>query len=154
VPLPSSSKLSSDHIIIKCGTEKVPLPHSRTPSHGWKSLHPVLQGMWPLKYRRPGRGWKPLHSVLHEMLLWHMGRFYNNTGISSLLGNDSINILAATNTDNNSEFIFISRCYAITLVNKDRRGILCGPCWQHPAGQWTTWIEITWHPQNYDVTQQ
>jgi hypothetical protein len=39
-----------------------------------------------------------------------MGRFYNNTGMSSLLGNDSINILAATDTENNSEYIFITRC--------------------------------------------
>jgi hypothetical protein len=27
-----------------------------------------------------------------------MGRFYNNRGMSSLLGNDSVNNLAATNT--------------------------------------------------------
>jgi hypothetical protein len=29
-----------------------------------------------------------------------MGRHYNNRGMSSLLGNDSVNILAATNTHN------------------------------------------------------
>jgi hypothetical protein len=39
-----------------------------------------------------------------------MGRFYNNGGMSMLLGNDSVNILAATNTDNNSEYIVITRC--------------------------------------------
>jgi heme-degrading monooxygenase HmoA len=38
-----------------------------------------------------------------------MGRFYNNRGLSSLLGNDSVNILATTNTDNNSEYIVITR---------------------------------------------
>jgi hypothetical protein len=42
--------------------------------------------------------------------------------MSSLLGNDSINILAATNTDNNSEYIVITCCEAIVLLNKDRRG--------------------------------
>jgi hypothetical protein len=50
-----------------------------------------------------------------------MGRFYNNRGMSSLLGNDSVNILLATNRDNNSEYIVITRCYAIALLNKDRR---------------------------------
>jgi hypothetical protein len=44
------------------------------------------------------------------MVLGHMGRFYNNTGMSSLPGNDYVNILEATNTDNNSEDIVITRC--------------------------------------------
>jgi hypothetical protein len=39
-----------------------------------------------------------------------LGRFYNNRGMSSLLGNVSVNILPATNTDNNSEYIVITRC--------------------------------------------
>jgi hypothetical protein len=39
-----------------------------------------------------------------------MGCFYNNRGMSSLLGNDSVNILAATNTDNSNEYIVITRC--------------------------------------------
>jgi hypothetical protein len=38
-----------------------------------------------------------------------MCRFYKNRGVSSLLGNDSVNILAATNTDNNSEYIAKTR---------------------------------------------
>jgi hypothetical protein len=38
-----------------------------------------------------------------------MGHFYNNRGMSSLLGRDSVNILAATNTDNSSEYIVITR---------------------------------------------
>jgi type IV secretory pathway TraG/TraD family ATPase VirD4 len=38
-----------------------------------------------------------------------MDRFYKNRGMSTLLGNDSVNILAATNTDNNSEYIAIAR---------------------------------------------
>jgi hypothetical protein len=42
-------------------------------------------------------------------MLWHMDRFYNHRGMSSLLGNDSLNNLAATNTENNSEYIVISR---------------------------------------------
>jgi hypothetical protein len=33
-----------------------------------------------------------------------MGRFYNTRGMSSLLGNDFVNILTETNTDNNSEY--------------------------------------------------
>jgi hypothetical protein len=37
-----------------------------------------------------------------------MGRFYN-TGMLSLLGNDSVNIFAAMYTDNNSEYIVITR---------------------------------------------
>jgi hypothetical protein len=41
--------------------------------------------------------------------LWHMDRFYNNRGMSSLLGIDSVNILADTNTDNNSAYIVITR---------------------------------------------
>jgi hypothetical protein len=73
-----------------------------------------------------------------------MGRFYNNTGMSSLLGNDSVNILPATNTDNNSEYIVIIRLIGISLLNKDRRGFLCGRARQQPEGQWTTWMEITW----------
>jgi hypothetical protein len=44
-----------------------------------------------------------------------MGRSYNNRGMSSLLGNDSINILAATNTDNNSEYIVITHYQATGL---------------------------------------
>jgi hypothetical protein len=43
------------------------------------------------------------------MVLWHMRRFYNNRGMSFLIGNDSVNILAATNTDN-IEYIVITRC--------------------------------------------
>jgi hypothetical protein len=43
-------------------------------------------------------------------ILWHMGRFYNNRGMSSLLGNDPVNILAAKNTENNREYIVINRC--------------------------------------------
>jgi hypothetical protein len=39
-----------------------------------------------------------------------MGRFYNNRGMSMLLGNDHVKILAVTNTDNNSEYIVITRC--------------------------------------------
>jgi hypothetical protein len=39
-----------------------------------------------------------------------MGRFYNNRGMPSLLGNDSVNILVTTNTDYNSEYIVITRC--------------------------------------------
>jgi hypothetical protein len=61
-------------------------------------------------------------------ILWHMGPFYNNRGMSSLLGNDSVNILAATNIDNNSKYIVITRCYAVALLNKARRGFLCDPC--------------------------
>jgi hypothetical protein len=38
-----------------------------------------------------------------------MGRFYKNRGMSSLLGNDSVNIPAETNTDNNSEYVTTSR---------------------------------------------
>jgi hypothetical protein len=38
------------------------------------------------------------------------GRFYNNRGISSLLGNDFVNILSATNTGNNSEYVVITCC--------------------------------------------
>jgi hypothetical protein len=30
--------------------------------------------------------------------MWHIGRFCNTRGMSSLLGNDSVNILAATNS--------------------------------------------------------
>jgi hypothetical protein len=45
---------------------------------------------------------------LESNLLWYMGRFYNNREISSLLGNDSVNILAAMYTDNNSEYILIT----------------------------------------------
>jgi hypothetical protein len=37
------------------------------------------------------------------------GRFYTNRGMSSLLGNDPVNILAETNTDN-TEYIVITRC--------------------------------------------
>jgi type IV secretory pathway TraG/TraD family ATPase VirD4 len=44
-----------------------------------------------------------------------MGSFYNNRGMSSLLGNDSVNIFAATNTDNNSEYIVITRYWATGL---------------------------------------
>jgi hypothetical protein len=44
------------------------------------------------------------------MVLWHMGRFSNSRGKSSLLGNDSVNIPAATNTDNDREYIVITRC--------------------------------------------
>jgi hypothetical protein len=40
--------------------------------------------------------------------MWHMGRFYYNRGMSLLLGNDSVNILVATNTDKNSEYIVIT----------------------------------------------
>jgi hypothetical protein len=43
-------------------------------------------------------------------ILWHTGRSYNNRGMSSLLGNDSVKILAATNTENNKEYIVIIRC--------------------------------------------
>jgi hypothetical protein len=57
-----------------------------------------------------------------------MGRFYKNRGMSSLLGNESVNILAATNTDDNSEYIFTTLCWAIALLNKNRRRFLCGPC--------------------------
>jgi hypothetical protein len=39
-----------------------------------------------------------------------MGRFYNNKGMSSLLGKVSVSILVAKNTDNNSEYIIITRC--------------------------------------------
>jgi hypothetical protein len=39
-----------------------------------------------------------------------MGRFYNNRGMSSLLYNDSVGILAVANTDNNDEYIVITRC--------------------------------------------
>jgi hypothetical protein len=42
-----------------------------------------------------------------------MGRFSKNRGLSSLLSNDALNILAATNTDNNSYYIVITRCQAI-----------------------------------------
>jgi hypothetical protein len=38
-----------------------------------------------------------------------MGLSYNNRGMLSLLGNDSVNILAATNTDNNGEYIVTTR---------------------------------------------
>jgi hypothetical protein len=38
-----------------------------------------------------------------------MGRFYNNGRMSSLLGNDPVNILAETNVDNNMEYSFINR---------------------------------------------
>jgi hypothetical protein len=38
-----------------------------------------------------------------------MGRSYNNRGMSSLLGNGSVYILAATNTGDNSEYIIITR---------------------------------------------
>jgi hypothetical protein len=65
----------------------------------------------------------------HRFLrLWHMDRFYINRGISSLVGNDSVGILAAANTANNGEYIVIIRCYATALLNKERRGFLCGPC--------------------------
>jgi hypothetical protein len=36
-----------------------------------------------------------------------MDHFYNNRGISSLLGNDSVNLPAATKTDNNREYAII-----------------------------------------------
>jgi hypothetical protein len=39
-----------------------------------------------------------------------MGRFYNNTGMSSLLGSESVNIIASTNTDSSNEYIAITRC--------------------------------------------
>jgi hypothetical protein len=39
-----------------------------------------------------------------------MGRFYKNRETSSLLGNDSVNILAAMNTYNIREYIVITRC--------------------------------------------
>jgi hypothetical protein len=38
------------------------------------------------------------------------GRFYKSSGISSLLGNDPINILTAANMDYNREYIVIIRC--------------------------------------------
>jgi hypothetical protein len=41
-----------------------------------------------------------------------MGRLYNNRGMSSLLSNDSVNILAATNASDNSEYIAITRLWA------------------------------------------
>jgi hypothetical protein len=44
-----------------------------------------------------------------------MGRFYNNRGMSPLLGNDPVNILAATNTDSNRKYIVVTRWYAIAL---------------------------------------
>jgi hypothetical protein len=47
-----------------------------------------------------------------------MGRSYNNSGMSSLLGNDSVNILATTNTDNSREYICIIRCYAIAFYRR------------------------------------
>jgi hypothetical protein len=46
---------------------------------------------------------------LPPSILWHMGRLYNNRGMSSLLSSDSVNILAATNAGNNSEYIVIIR---------------------------------------------
>jgi hypothetical protein len=50
------------------------------------------------------------HNFRHYIyILWHMGRFYNHRGMSLLLGNDSVNIHAATNADNNSEYIVIIR---------------------------------------------
>lgn len=39
-----------------------------------------------------------------------MGRFYKKREMSSLLGNDGVNILAAANTVNNGEYIVINRC--------------------------------------------
>jgi hypothetical protein len=51
------------------------------------------------------KAWRGYGSVI----MWHMGRFYNNRGMSLSLGNDSVNILAATNTDYNSEYIVITR---------------------------------------------
>jgi hypothetical protein len=39
-----------------------------------------------------------------------MGRFYNNSGMPSLLGNDSVNLLEATNTENSKEYIVITFC--------------------------------------------
>jgi hypothetical protein len=59
-----------------------------------------------------------------------MGSFYNNTGMSSLLGNDSVNILAATNTDNNSGYIVSTRYLATyprnTLWHSKLRRLLLG----------------------------
>jgi TM2 domain-containing membrane protein YozV len=49
------------------------------------------------------------------IILWHTDLFYNNRGMSSLLGNDSANIPAATNTENNSEYIVITRHQATEL---------------------------------------
>jgi hypothetical protein len=45
----------------------------------------------------------------HILILWHMVRFYNKRGMSSLLSNDSVNFLAATNAGNSSEYIVITR---------------------------------------------
>jgi hypothetical protein len=39
-----------------------------------------------------------------------MGRLYNNNGMSSLLGNDPVNILAEKNIYKIREYIVIIRC--------------------------------------------
>jgi hypothetical protein len=68
-----------------------------------------------------------------------MDRLYNNKGMSSLLGNDSVIFLAATNTDNNREYIVINRC------NTRIEEVLCVVrSRQQRVGQWTVWMAITW----------
>jgi hypothetical protein len=44
-----------------------------------------------------------------SLLYYDIWTIFYNRGMSSLLGNDSVNIPAATNTDNNSEYIVITR---------------------------------------------
>jgi hypothetical protein len=39
-----------------------------------------------------------------------MSLFRKNRGMSSLLGNESVNIVAVTNTEDNKEYIVITRC--------------------------------------------
>jgi hypothetical protein len=48
---------------------------------------------------------RPHINNLRFKILWYMGRFYNDRGMPSLLGNDVVNILA----DNNKEYIVITR---------------------------------------------
>jgi hypothetical protein len=51
----------------------------------------------------------PLDFNRTEFIFCHTGRFYNKRGMSLLLGNGTVNILAATNTDNNKKYIVITR---------------------------------------------
>jgi hypothetical protein len=44
-----------------------------------------------------------------------MGCFCNSVKVSSLIGDDSVNILAAASKDNNSEYIAITRLLATDL---------------------------------------